>query len=203
MVLYAQPEPLARGGDPARHADGQLYQSYIRKTRSTGQATGNHSSVGRCHSVVRTASLGALPYGLGLAHTHFLSYNPDLRGEYASPVARSRNVQASSNGGFFCLSRPRGTPSTVGLLTIQRNIAGIRACQACSRYHCPIRAISIFSFLHPTSHEENHEFIAGDRARIRAARLRPSWQRPQPQHPHTRSAEKKSRSLSKSTDCSA
>ena len=26
--------------------------------------------------MVRTASLGALPYGLGLAHTHFLSYNP-------------------------------------------------------------------------------------------------------------------------------
>ena len=28
--------------------------------------------------MVRTASLGALPYGLGLAHTHFLSYNPRL-----------------------------------------------------------------------------------------------------------------------------
>ena len=114
----------------------------------------------------------------------------DSRSEYASHVARSRNVQASSNGGFFCLSAPRRTPSTVGLITIQRNIAGIRACQACSRYHCPIRAISISSFLHPTSHEENHEFIAGDRARIQAARLRPSRQRPQPQHPHARSAEK-------------
>ena len=114
----------------------------------------------------------------------------DSRSEYASPVARSRNVQASNNGGFFCLSTPRRTPSTVGLITIQRNIAGIRACEACSRYHCPIRAISISSFLHPTSHEENHEFIAGDRARIQAARLRPSRQRPQPQHPHARSAEK-------------
>ena len=114
----------------------------------------------------------------------------DSRSEYASPVARSMNEMGPSNGALLCLGTLHGTPSTVGLLTIQRNIAGIRACQAGSRYHYPIRAISISSFLHPTSHEENHEFIAGDRARIRAARLRPSWQRPQPQHPHTRSAEK-------------
>lgn len=119
------------------------------------------------------------------------------------PLPAPLNDRVSSNGGFFYPSTPRGTPSTVGLLTIQRNVAGIRACQACSRYHCPIRAISIFSFLHPTSHEENHEFIAGDRARIRAARLRPSWQRPQPQHPPHPISRKKSRSLSKSTDCSA
>lgn len=60
---------------------------------------------------------------------------PKLTLAGSSPVARSMNERGPSNGALLCLDTLHGTPSTVGLLTIQRNIAGIRACQAGSRYH--------------------------------------------------------------------
>lgn len=59
--------------------------------------------------MVRAASLRAIPYGLGLAHTHFLSYNPKF-GEIYRTIWNVKLCMDLSTLLFSWRHNPTNTP---------------------------------------------------------------------------------------------